>query len=107
MKRLITMLMLMVAMGTMCMAKGDTVHITLPCDTVRVVSSDYSSGGGDKPIVYIEVLVEKTDGTYEMYLDSKMSTSGLLGFGRFTMPSSFEYIIDESNTVRDRIVVEW
>lgn len=88
-------------------AFAETVEIVLPYDTVEVISSDYSTGGGEKMIVYLEVLVKLKDGTYAMYTDTKVSGMGLIGLGRFSIPDKFKYIIDKTGKVRDEIIVRW
>lgn len=79
--------------------------VMLPKDTAEVISCDYSSGGGDKAIVYLEVLVKDNKGNYHMYTDTKTSLSGLIGFGRFTIPKKFDFII--SKTLKGEIKVKF
>lgn len=86
---------------------ANTVIVTLPYNTEKIISSDYSTGGGDKSIVYLEVLVKLKDGRCVMYIDECLSVSGIFGIGRFTIPNKFEYIIDDTGTIKDDIIVKW
>lgn len=86
---------------------ASTVRVTLPYDTVEVISSDYSTGGGDKVVVYLEVLVKLKDGTYAMYTKQTASIGGLFGMGRLTIPDRFIYVIDKTGKVKDKIEVNW
>lgn len=103
MKKLIALLMLVGSLN--CLA--DTIKVVLPSNTKRVISSDFSSGGGKKTIIYLEVLVELDDGTYAMYLDSTVSAAGLIGYGRYVLPDKFTYTIDTTGKVKNEIKVDW
>lgn len=103
MRKLLLGLFLLGSLATL----ANTVDVILPYDTARVISSDYSTGGGKKTIVYLEVLVELKDGTYEMYTSSDISVAGFFGMGRWTIPDRFRYIKDKTGNVRNRIIVKW
>lgn len=54
--------------------------------------SEYSSGGGKKIIVYIEIDCKDSEGNHVKYIGTKGSVGGLFGFGRFTMPEKIKFI---------------
>jgi hypothetical protein len=57
----------------------------------EIISSEFSTGGGEKAFLLIEVDIRFKDGKVIKYLDNKVSASGFLGFGRFTIPDRIEF----------------
>ena len=62
-----------------------TCTFKLP-DCGKVVSSEFSTGGGKTAVWLMEVTCEMTNGNYRTYLADYTPTSALFGFGRFTFP---------------------
>lgn len=82
-----------IVFGLYMIANADTIYVPSNCEDVTY--AEYSSGGGDKSIVYIKILCKNTDGTWTAYQKSKVSTSGILGFGRWTIPDKLDILKKE------------
>ena len=82
------------------LALANTVRI--PGDVKEIKSATYSTGGGENMIVYIKVHCLMQDGREVLFLAGKASVSGMLGFGRWTLPEKIEFIRDKS--LKDRIL---
>ena len=48
----------------------------------EIVSSEYSTGGGDTAFELFEILCKSSDGKYTAFITSWTSAAGFLGFGR-------------------------
>ncbi len=53
----------------------------------KIVSSEYSTGGGDKIVQYMEMDCVTENGSYIKYIDRIGSIGGAFGLGRFTQPN--------------------
>ena len=95
MKKLLTAVFLLGAVGA---AHAAEVRVPKDCD---VQSAEFSTGGGDKIVRYIEVLCEYPNGRQVIYIDEQASVAGAFGFGRFTMPNKIEIIKDPK--LKDKI----
>lgn len=84
-------------------ALANTVRVTLPYDTVEVVSCDYIVD-----IDYLKILVKNKDGNYVMYVKQTeyRRTKGKRKIFQ-PIPDRFIYTIDKSGTIKDRIEVSW
>ncbi len=58
----------------------------------EVISSEFSTGGGDKTIMILEVDVRYEDGTTIKYLDQIISSGSMLGMSRLAIPNSIKFI---------------
>lgn len=68
-------------MGTVVAANGKTINY--PRDAcAEIVSSEYSTGGGDTAFELFEILCKSKDGTYTSFITSWTSAAGMLGWGR-------------------------
>lgn len=81
-------------------AIAGVVHI--PAGVKEIKSATYSTGGGEKPIVYVKVHCLMNDGREVLFLAGKGSVSGMLGLGRWTLPEKIEFVKD--NALKDKIV---
>ena len=66
---------------------------------LNILSTEFSTGGGDKFMVILEVFGEK-DGKYVTYLDSSIHASGIFGLGRLTIPSRINYVPWEHDYIK-------
>ncbi len=57
----------------------------------EIISSEYSTGGGDKVIHYVEVDCKTNNGEYIKYIDRIGSIGGFFGLGRFTQPDKIYF----------------
>ena len=73
------------------------------CD---VQSSEFSTGGGDKFFILMEVDCKKPDGSITKYVHQKGSVSGLLGFGRWTTPEKIDFVKSKDDNF-DKLVCEY
>jgi hypothetical protein len=48
----------------------------------EIMSSEYSTGGGDTAFELFEILCKSADGKYTAFITSWTSAAGFLGFGR-------------------------
>lgn len=60
-----------------------------PC--AEIVSQEYSTGGGNTSVQYLEILCRDEAGAYTGFVAKWSSTAGLLGLGRFTSIDRFDY----------------
>lgn len=61
--------------------------------TLKITDSEFSTGGGDKIMVILEVSgIDKNTNQYVKYIDTLTSITGLLGLSRFTCPDKIEFI---------------
>lgn len=67
------------------------------CD--EILSQEYSTGGGDRIVQYLEILCKDSQGNYTGFVVSWGSVSGMLGLGRFTIPEKFTYVPYDGNTL--------
>lgn len=86
--KIITMMILVCLISVNAFA--DTVYIPQNCKEIK--SSTFSTGGGNKAVIYCKIHCKMDDGTDELFLAKKISTSGLFGVGRFTMPDSIKFV---------------
>ncbi len=52
----------------------------------KIVSSEFSTGGGDKAFYITEVDCQQEDGMIVKYVDTEFSIGGLFGMGRISTP---------------------
>lgn len=76
--------------------------ILIPTNVKDIKCADYSTGGGDTPIVYVKVLCQLTDDSFVMYMSSRITASGLLGMSRFSIPSKITFV--KSSEAIDKII---
>ena len=79
------------ALTACCNANADEVRVPKDCD---VESAEFSTGGGNKVVRYIEVLCRYPNGRQVIYIDEQASIAGAFNMGRFTMPNKIEIIKD-------------
>lgn len=96
MKKLLLVLCLL---STVTLA--NTVRVTLPYDTVEVISCDYTID-----IDYLKILVKNKEGNYIMYVKQTEYRSQVKKIFQ-PVPDKFIYTVDKSGTVKDRIEVSW
>lgn len=58
----------------------------------EIVSSEYSTGGGDSAFEMFEILCKSDDGSYTTFVTSWTSVSGFLGLGRVAYESRINLI---------------
>jgi len=63
-------------------AHASTLTCTQPPTCKQIVSSEYSTGGGDKTFQMVEIGCRTADGGYVVYSDAVGSVSGFFGMGR-------------------------
>lgn len=66
---------------------------------LNILSTEFSTGGGDKIMVILEVFGEK-DGKYVTYLDSSINAGGIFGLGRVTIPTRINYVPWEHDYIK-------
>jgi len=67
-----------------------TAHCPKSCEPV---SSEFSTGGGNKTFYILELLCKDKDtGQYTTYIAQHASVGGMLGFGRITAPDRIRYV---------------
>jgi|Wag4MinimDraft_13_1082653.scaffolds.fasta_scaffold00117_21 hypothetical protein len=88
----------------------DSLYCYYP-ENLQIESSEFSTGGGDKAVILLEVsgylrptmkkkMSDKSsyeEAEYTTYIDSLSSVSGFLGLGRFTVPDRIIYIPWDKN----------
>lgn len=79
MKQLLLTAAILLASTTPILAK--TVYYPREA-CAEIVSSEYSTGGGDSSIEIFEILCKSADGKYTSFITSWGSAAGLLGWGR-------------------------
>ncbi|MFP4515140.1 MAG: hypothetical protein ACLFNO_04010 [Parcubacteria group bacterium] len=67
-----------------------TIYCYYPESLESIESSEFSTGGGDKMVVLLE-LSGYEKGNYVTYVAQLGSVSGFLGMGRFTTPDKIVY----------------
>lgn len=72
-------------------AQALSAKCTVPM-SCEIISSEFSTGGGDKLLVLMEVDCKKADGTINKYIHQKASAAGLLGFGRWVTPEKITFV---------------
>jgi len=83
------LLLIMCLISTPAFATGQrTAYIPKGC---QVESAEYSTGGGDKMIQYLEVLCRFPDGSLAVYIDREFSIGGAIGLGRITQPDKIVF----------------
>jgi len=92
MKKLLAFLMIMVLVISPALA----ATIYYPANVKEIRYAEYSSGGGDKAVVYVKVLCIMNDDSYKLFIDSAGSVSGFFGVGRFHLPSCIDFKVDSS-----------
>lgn len=60
-----------------------------PC--AEIVSQEYSTGGGNTSVQYLEILCRDEAGAYTGFVAKWSSAAGMLGLGRFTSIDRFDY----------------
>ena len=68
----------------------------------EIISSEFSTGGGDKAYYIMEVDCKIKDRVIK-YIDVEASVGGLLGFGRVAMPRKIVF----KNTTEDSIECDY
>ena len=71
---------------------GGTMTCHYPSSCKQITSSEYSTGGGDKVVQYMEMDCITTNGSYVKYIDRIGSVGGAFGFGRLTQPDKVVFI---------------
>lgn len=66
----------------------------------EIVSQEYSTGGGETAIQYLEILCKSESGAYRGFVDSWGSAAGFLGLGRLAVPDQFIYVPYEGEELR-------
>ncbi|GEM_PF-5957142 len=70
---------------------GGAMTCYYPKTCKEIVSSEYSTGGGDSVIQYIELDCRTKEGEYVKYIDRMGSVGGFFGVGRFTQPDKIYF----------------
>ncbi len=52
----------------------------------EIISSEFSTGGGEKAFYLMELDCKHEDGSITKYLDAEFSVGGFFGVGRLAMP---------------------
>ncbi len=65
----------------------------------EIISSEFSTGGGEKALYIMEVDCKTTDGTVIKYLSTEVSAGGLLGMGRLAMPRKIVFKKDDRDNL--------
>lgn len=97
MKKILMMTVIGMVFSTTAIAK--TVYYPEEA-CAEIVSQNYSTGGGESVIQYLEILCVDLEGNYTGFLDTWGSGAGLLGLGRMTTPDVFEYVPYDGQTMR-------
>lgn len=82
---------------------ANTFRVTLPYDTIEIVSSEY-----DIQIDYLKILVKDREGNYVMYIKRTgyRDRDGVLKIFS-DIPNRIIYSIDKTKTLKDNIEVSW
>ena len=96
--KVIFMTILMCLISSFVMA--DVIVIPKECKEIK--SSTFSSGGGNKAIVYVKIHCKMNDGKDKLFLAKKVSASGIFGVGRWTIPDMIEF---KRTNIKDK--AEW
>lgn len=81
-----SMTLLLIVFFTGSSQAKDLMMCYYPETCEKIASSEYSTGGGDSIIQYIELDCVNRNQEYVKYIDSMNSLSGAFGFGRLTIP---------------------
>lgn len=66
----------------------------------KIASSEYSTGGGDSIVQYIELDCVNKNQEYVKYVDLVGSLSGAFGFGRLTIPQKIVFKKHSEDTLK-------
>ena len=69
----------------------ETLYCYYPESVYDVISTEFSTGGGDKAVVLLELTGYEYDEEVVTYVAKLGSVSGFLGIGRFTTPDKIVY----------------
>lgn len=58
----------------------------------EIVSSEYSTGGGDSAYQMLEILCKDANGKYTTFVTNWMTAAGFLGIGRVFYVERFDYV---------------
>lgn len=73
-------------------ASAKTLVVQYPQEAcTQILSQEYSTGGGNTVVQYLEILCVDSQGNYSGHILSMGSGAGLLGLGRFTVPGTIRY----------------
>ena len=83
-------------MGTMILgvtsAQASSWTCTQPPACKQIVSSEYSTGGGDKTFQMMEIGCRTSNGGYVIYTDSVATVSGFFGMGRIGAVNKIKFV---------------
>ena len=102
MKNLFIALLLVICTCSLSVA-GNIATVLVPAECKTIQSATYSSGGGKKMVVYAKIHCIMDDGSDVLFLAYKISASGMMGFGRWTLPERINII--RSNKLKNK--AEW
>jgi len=69
----------------------DILYCYYPDSVYDVISTEFSTGGGDKAVVLLELTGYEYDEGVVTYVAQLGSVSGFLGIGRFAVPDKIVY----------------
>ncbi len=72
-------------------AQAGNLVCKYPKECTLPLGSKYSTGGGNSAIQYIQLDCRGNKGQMISFIDEMGSVSGLLGFGRLTMPNKIHF----------------
>lgn len=65
-------------------------YVYYPQNVKEIISAEYSTGGGDSMIIYVEVFCKMDDGTYRIFFAEKITASSFFNMSRLDLP---DYIV--------------
>ncbi len=89
--KILILILICVLMTSMTFA-GDIIRCKQPSKCEKIVDSEYSTGGGKKTFILYEGGCYTKDGQYVKYMTKMTSFSGMMGFGRWTVPDKITFV---------------
>jgi len=98
-KLLITLMLLLIANQATFAVNSCYVHYP---SNEKIQNTEYSTGGGDNEIIYLELDVIDKNGNWKKYIRKEFSAGGFFGVARYTAPTHIYFIKDNSlnNTIK-------
>lgn len=95
-----SMTLLLIVFSTRSSQAKNIMTCYYPETCEKIASSEYSTGGGDSVIQYIELDCVNKNQEYVKYMDSMGSLSGAFGFGRLTIPRKIVFKKHSEDTLK-------
>lgn len=86
-------------MATAVAANAKTIYYPQQA-CAEIISSEYSTGGGDTAVELFEILCKSEDGVYTSFITSWTSAAGFMGWGRVFHEERIDLVPYDGNSLR-------